>query len=523
MSLQINIPTTSTTTSPSGNTNSNSTKPYTVYNITIEHPLRTVTVPKRYSDFVALHNALIAEVNGNSNGKKGDSCDADSDKVSILSNRSKNVNSTANKVITPRSLPPKSWITRTVGNPALTERRRAGLEEYLRAIETGSDARWRRCTAWRTFLDLPGSYRPASAGNESSGDRKEVVSGGNGGGDVFGAGSSGIGGMRGMLTNLTTQAGSPTGWLDVHAELKSQLQAARSALARREQLQNSSSSSPSSSSSSSSSSLSSSLSSTTSQSTITQETANVHEIAGTAKKSLVRAGTLVAALDAGLHRLSGPVDARDKNSSSGRASNNKNRSNGTRILGPGELRRRRDMLCAARTERAGLEALLHSSSNSNTNTNAASATNANSNNNTHTRPQYRSSTTKTLLDTSATTSTNANTTTTTNNNNNRKPRLQRTLGGGSQQSTTTITTPKETAQTRPLDNTALLQLQQETMDAQDKDVNLLTASVRKIKDMGQMIGEEVALQTEMMGLVQADVERVEGKVGVARGRVKKLK
>ena len=478
-----------------------------MYNITIEHPLRTVTVPKRYSDFVALNNALIAEVNGDNNSGKGDTGDADSDKVSILSNRSRNVNSTASKAITPRPLPPKSWITRTVGNPALTERRRAGLEEYLRAIETGSDARWRRCAAWRTFLDLPGSYRPASAGNDSSGDRKEVMNGGRGGGDIFGVGSSGIGGMRGMLTNLTTQAGSPTGWLDVHTELKSQLQAARSALARREQLQNSSSPSSSSSTSSSRSSSSSSLSSTTSQSTITQETANVHEMAATAKKSLVRAGTLVAALDAGLHRLSGPIDAKDRNgcgNGSGRGPNNKSKSNGTGLLGPGELRRRRDMLCAARTERAGLEALLHSCSNSN-NTNTNTNTNTN-NNNTHTRPQYQSTSTKTLLDTSAATNT-------------RKPRPQRTLGGGSQQSTT----PKETAQTRPLDNTALLQLQQETMEAQDKDVNLLTASVRKIKDMGQMIGEEVALQTEMMGLVQADVERVEGKVAVAKGRAKKLK
>ena len=472
-------------------------------------------MPKRYSDFVALHNALIAEVNGNKNSKKGESSDVDSDKISILSNRSKSVNGTANKVITPRPLPPKSWITRTVGNPALTERRRAGLEEYLRAIETGSDARWRRCDVWRTFLDLPGNYRPASAGNDSSGGMKDVSSGGSVGENIFKAGSGEIGGMRGMLTNLTTQAGSPTGWLDVHTELKSQLQAARSALARREQLQNSSSSSYSSSTSSSSSS-SSSLSSTTSQSTITQETANVYEMAATAKKSLVRAGTLVAALDAGLHRLSGPLHAREKNGSiggDGRGPNSKSRSSGSSFLGPGELRRRRDMLCAARTERAGLEALLHSLSNTgSTNNNANTTVNAN-NNNTHTRPQYQSTTTKTLLETPATS---------TLNNNNRKPRPQRTLGGGGGQQSTK-TTPKETAQTRPLDNTALLQLQQETMEAQDKDVNLLTASVRKIKDMGQMIGEEVALQTEMMGLVQADVERVEGKVGVARGRVKKLK
>ena len=60
------------------------------------------------------------------------------------------------------------------------------------------------------------------------------------------------------------------------------------------------------------------------------------------------------------------------------------------------------------------------------------------------------------------------------------------------------------------------------MEAQDRDVGVLTTSVRKIKDMGRLIGEEVALQTEMMGLVQADVERVEGKVGVARRRVGKL-
>ena len=361
--------------------------------------------------------------------------------------------------------------------------------------------------AWRKFLELPASYRPEE-GNDDKDDGVENNSLGalNGGvgnrgyifGDVNGSAT------RSMLANLTTQAASPTGWLDVHAELKSQLQAGRSALSRREQLlqhqqfsHHSSKSTISRSSTSSTtaftpstySSSSSSLSSNTSNATITQETATVHEVATMAKKSLIRAGTLIAALDAGLRRHDGSAEGGNKRGS---------KSSG---LGPGEIRRRRDMLRAARTERSGLEALLQSNNAS------SSSEGVNSTANDNASPTTTDQNSRPSL---FTTSSN-------------KPQIaattksRRTLGGPS------LAPAKETAATRPLDNAAVLQLQRDTMAAQDHDVGILTESVRRIKGMGELIGEEVALQTEMLGLVSGDVDRVEGKVGVAKGRVGKLK
>ncbi|RMD40819.1 hypothetical protein DV735_g4308, partial [Chaetothyriales sp. CBS 134920] len=97
--VEISIPNTSVL--------SDSSKPYTVYNIALRLPLRSYTVQKRYSDFVTLHDGLTAQAGGTA---------------------------------PPVSLPSKSWFTRTVNNAELTEERRKSLETYLKTLNDKAGA-----------------------------------------------------------------------------------------------------------------------------------------------------------------------------------------------------------------------------------------------------------------------------------------------------------------------------------------------------------------------------------------------
>ncbi|KAI9883286.1 MAG: hypothetical protein M1823_004948 [Watsoniomyces obsoletus] len=205
--VEISIPTTSITSGP---------KPYTIYEITVRLPLRSFTVHKRFSDFLALHQSLTTQAGS----------------------------------APPASLPAKSWFTRTVTSPALTEERRKSLETYLRTINESSDGRWRNTLSWRTFLSLPISSSTSS--NKSS------------------AASLGLQGT------LTSPAGAgapitdPVVWIDCHRTLKTQLHDARLHLQRRDQA---------------------------------QTAHEQHESSAAAKRCLVLAGGLIVALDRGLKNL----------------------------------------------------------------------------------------------------------------------------------------------------------------------------------------------------------------------------
>ncbi|KAL6713466.1 hypothetical protein ACLMJK_008931 [Lecanora helva] len=100
---------------------SNTSKTYTIYNITLRLPLRSFNIQKRYSDFTNLHSSLTSQAGTSP----------------------------------PISLPSKSWFTRSTSSPELTEERRKGLEAYLKTINETDDDRWRNTSAWRTFLNLP--------------------------------------------------------------------------------------------------------------------------------------------------------------------------------------------------------------------------------------------------------------------------------------------------------------------------------------------------------------------------------
>ena len=209
-SLKISIPTAHEQTPQQG-------KAYTAYTIKIEpaFPRPATSICKRYSDFCALDSALRSEVDSPP----------------------------------PASLPPKSWLGGLFGNtnssPEAVEKRRVGLEAYLRAIETAEDGRWRVSKAYKTFLGL------GDRGEPSNGKKVSSLPGSQFGKD---------------------RVRDSSDWLDKHSELKSNLQDARRWLTKREQA--------------------------------TAATAQ-HEAAANAKKSLVRVGTLISALDEALGRLSG--------------------------------------------------------------------------------------------------------------------------------------------------------------------------------------------------------------------------
>lgn len=81
---------------------------------------------------------------------------------------------------------------------------------------------------------------------------------------------------------------------------------------------------------------------------------------------------------------------------------------------------------------------------------------------------------------------------------------------------------KESDRTRALDNQGVLQLQKQMMREQDDDVMVLARAVARQKELGQQIQEELVVQNEMLGMLDEDVTRVQGKMDVARKRIGKI-
>lgn len=323
----------------------------------------------------------------------------------------------------PQPLPGKHWLKSTLSSPELTEDRRRGLETYLRAIAESPDRRWRDTPAWRAFLSLPST----------------------GGGSA--ASSSGIG-VEGRVPAINLHganaaaANDPTTWTDLHREMKGHLHEARLQLARRDAANDSGG-------------FGSGAGSGAGQGS----TAAI-EAGATAKRALVRAGSLLTALEGGLRAM-------------GEA----------KRLGEGELRRRRDLLAAARAERDGLEKLSSS---------LASARGA--------REGTPSSGDKaTLLSGAGESSSRAR------------------MGGR------VLGAPlPETERTRELDNVGVVQLQRQQMQEQDLDVEELAKIIRRQKEMGLAIKGEVEEQNEMLDQMDRDADRLEAKMKVANSKARKL-
>jgi len=389
--LKISVPTTQEQTPENG-------KAYTSYTIKIEHPFprAATTLQKRYSDFSALDSSLRSEVGA----------------------------------APPAPLPPKSWLGgflglgTTTSTPEAIEKRRAGLEAYLRAIESAEDGRWRVSKAYKQFLEL---------------------------GEKDGANGKKAAGFPGSQFGKDRVRDS-SDWLDKHSELKSNLQDARRWLTKREQA--------------------------------TAATAQ-HEAAANAKKSLVRAGTLISALEEGLSRLGGSGKKTSDDWSGEK-------------LGDGEIRRRKDMISGLRKERDGLDSVLNSM--------AVKAAISGSG---------TSSTPSTSSSAAVTESQKAGLFSSRNTSHPTKSSSSRRVLGGPPAA--------ETNKTRELDNEGVLQLQQQIIQEQDEDLVDLSTVVRRMKEMGVQINTEIVEQNAMLGLFEEDVERVDGKIRIAKKRVDKIR
>ncbi|KZF23507.1 putative SNARE complex subunit [Xylona heveae TC161] len=385
-------------------------KPYTIYNIHCRLPLRSFTLQKRYSDFTKLHDALISQAGS----------------------------------APPTALPGKSWFSSTTNNPALTEERRRGLENYLQSINSpDSDSRWRNTSAWRSFLNLPGS-------NSGSNSRNGSI------GNVAHSNVAGVGDAPPIT--------DPALWLDAHRELKTCLHDARFHLSRRD-------------------------AATTAQ--------GQHEASAQAKRCLVLAGATIGALDRALRTIAEATNTLN----SGGSSNSGNWARDNATLGEGELRRRRDLIASARKEKEGLEKLLNALATSSSKTSVVGGTQAGA------AAATAQDKAGLFADAPSVASTNGN-------------------GGGggvSGVSRRVLGGPRETERTRELDNVGVLQLQQQMMREQDEDVEQLGSVVRRLREMGGAINEELVLQNELLQQTDEDVTRLQGKIDIAKKRVNKIR
>jgi len=93
------------------------------------------------------------------------------------------------------------------------------------------------------------------------------------------------------------------------------------------------------------------------------------------------------------------------------------------------------------------------------------------------------------------------------------PRSGRVLGGPA----------KETNRTRELDNQGVLQLQKQIMQEQDMDVEELNKTVRRMREVGVAINEELEDQNPLLEMMDEDVDRVGAKIDIAKGRIKKIR
>jgi regulator of vacuolar morphogenesis len=107
------------------------------------------------------------------------------------------------------------------------------------------------------------------------------------------------------------------------------------------------------------------------------------------------------------------------------------------------------------------------------------------------------------------------------------------MPGGMQQSAWTPATtggrvfgkkaaPQETAETRPLDERGLVQLQHTAMAQQDEQLTALSGLLHKQRRMGEEISEEIAVQNELLEHLDQDVTRVGSKLARTKRDMNRL-
>ncbi|KAJ5888428.1 hypothetical protein N7495_008469 [Penicillium taxi] len=193
-----------------------------------------------------------------------------------------------------------------------------------------------------------------------------------------------------------------------------------------------------------------------------------HESSAHAKSSLVRASSMISTLEEGLKNLS-------------------TRGAQSRVtLGEGEIRRRKDLLINARKEKDGLEDLLHAMATKSRLDHAVASI------------QDKEALIRAGNGDAA------------SNGGRRTPaRSGRVLG-------------KETERTRELDNKGVLQLQQETMQAQDASVDELLKIIIRQRELGTAIHEELEVQNELLKMTDEDTNRLQTKLDIGKKRINKI-
>lgn len=82
--------------------------------------------------------------------------------------------------------------------------------------------------------------------------------------------------------------------------------------------------------------------------------------------------------------------------------------------------------------------------------------------------------------------------------------------------------PKETDETRPLDDGGLFQLQKSKMDQQDEKLSQLATILQRQKHLGEAIGAELATHNELLDGLSDDVDRVGDKLTSAKKQMNRL-
>jgi regulator of vacuolar morphogenesis len=185
-----------------------------------------------------------------------------------------------------------------------------------------------------------------------------------------------------------------------------------------------------------------------------------HSASAAAKRCLVLAGTKVTTLQNGLN-----------SSDYGRGS-----------LGEGEIRRRRDLIRELNTEILGLERLSQALATQRTTLSVPNASDSPNN------PLFTSQQQQTPVS------------------------IRRVFGAP----------PPETERTKGLDNSEILQLQTTIMKEQDDQMDEFLKQVRRTRGIAEQIHEELDSQIELLGGLEEDIDRVDGKIKRASKRADKL-
>jgi regulator of vacuolar morphogenesis len=82
--------------------------------------------------------------------------------------------------------------------------------------------------------------------------------------------------------------------------------------------------------------------------------------------------------------------------------------------------------------------------------------------------------------------------------------------------------PKESETTRPLDNVGLLGMQQTQIQQQDNQLSQLTTILQRQRQLGEAIGNEIAIHIELLDDLSNETDRVGGKLHAANRQLNKI-